>query len=87
MEDRIKELEQAQPKLISVDEIPEDIFLDVWVSPANNKNWGLRITNVCKTKQHSKGWVGLESRYLTEDIKPTHFMLQPQRPQPPEVKP
>jgi hypothetical protein len=80
---KIKELEQAQPKWISVDEIPEDIFVDVWISSASNKDWGLRVVDVCKTKQHSLGWAGLESRYLTEDIKPTYFMFQPQ---PPEVK-
>jgi hypothetical protein len=57
-----------------IETIPEGKFVDVWVISKNNPDWGTRVTDVCKTPQHSKGWVGIESRYLTDDIYPAFWI-------------
>lgn len=60
-----------------IETAPEEKYIDVWISIPNSNNGGRRITDVCKTKAHSKGWVGLEGFYI-EHL--THWMPLPNPP-------
>jgi hypothetical protein len=63
-----------------IETIPHDLYVDVWVVIPHSANGGRRITDVCRTDQHSKGWVGLEGYMLSTDVHPTHWMPIPNGP-------
>ena len=58
-----------------IETIPNDVFVDVWVTSKTNPSWGVRLTNVCKSPRHSLGWVGIEKYYVSDDIHPVRWMI------------
>lgn len=64
-----------------IETIPHDLFVDVWVSAKNIPDYGRRMTDVCRTDKHSSAWVNIEKCYLTDDLRPTRWMLPPKAPE------
>ena len=58
-----------------IETLPVDQYVDVWVKSRHNPDFGQRLTDVCKSTEHSSGWIGVQKWLI-----PTHWMPLPQPP-------
>ena len=58
----------CQTKWLPMEIIPERKFVDVLLGSHANPDYKMRLTDVCKTPDHSCGWTGIKHKYLNSDI-------------------
>lgn len=65
----------------TVETIPEDIFVDVFMKSKENPLFGTRVCNVCKSKHVTGGWTGIPDHLKASYIYVSHWMPRPHNPE------